>query len=202
MDTNSNYKNRALSSLQGRWLNPCLGTLICFAIGGALSSVGMKSSIVYVISLLLFPLVWGYEVELLVFVRRGTYDIGMMVQRGYQDFVRIFTTMLLRYVYIMLWSLLLVIPGIIKTFSYALTTYILLDNPQMKNNEAIELSMAMMDGHKMQLFLLFLSFIGWAILSAFTLGIGFIWLYPYVNTSCAHFYEDRKKEYFEANQAQ
>ena len=102
--------------------------------------------------------------------------------------------MLLQKVYIFLWTLLLIIPGIIKAFSYAMTSYILKDNPEIKNNEAIEKSMQMMQGHKMDLFLLYLSFIGWAILSVLTLGIGFIFLTPYVNAAVSHFYEDLKEE--------
>ena len=65
----------------------------------------------------------------------------------------------------------------------------------MKNNEAIELSMAMMDGHKWDLFCLELSFIGWAFLCVLSLGIGYLWLIPYMYASYAAFYEDVKNEY-------
>ena len=68
------------------------------------------------------------------------------------------------YGFTILWSLLLVIPGIIKSYSYAMTSFILKDEPEMKNNAAIEKSMAMMENNKMKLFMLDLSFIGWAIL--------------------------------------
>ena len=107
---------------------------------------------------------------------------------------RIFVTMLLQAVYTILWSLLLVIPGIIKSYSYAMTSFILKDEPEMKNNAAIEKSMAMMEGNKMKLFMLDLSFIGWAILCIFTLGIGLLFLQPYVAISRAAFYEDLKAQ--------
>ena len=98
------------------------------------------------------------------------------------------------YGFTILWSLLLVIPGIIKSYSYAMTSFILKDEPEMKNNAAIEKSMVMMDGNKMKLFMLDLSFIGWAILCLFTFGIGFFFLQPYMQASHAAFYEDLKAQ--------
>ncbi|MBR1705255.1 MAG: DUF975 family protein [Bacteroidales bacterium] len=103
--------------------------------------------------------------------------------------------MLLMEIFIALWSLLLVIPGIIKAFSYAMTPYILEENPELSANEAIDRSRYMMKGHKFDLFWLYLSFIGWFILAFLTLGIGFLWLQPYVYTSVAAFYEEVKAEY-------
>ena len=94
-----------------------------------------------------------------------------------------------------LWSLLLIIPGIIKVFSYAMTPYILEDRPELSANEAIDHSRAMMKGHKFDLFWLYLSFIGWGLLCIFTAGIGFLWLGPYIQTSVAAFYEDVKADY-------
>lgn len=86
------------------------------------------------------------------------------------------------------------IPGIIKHYSYAMTDYILKDESELCNNAAIERSMAMMEGNKMKLFLLDLSFIGWAILCLFTFGIGFFVLQPYMQVSHAAFYEDLKAQ--------
>ena len=102
---------------------------------------------------------------------------------------------LLMYIFIALWSLLFIIPGIVKVFSYAMTPYILEENPELSANDAIDRSRAMMKGHKFDLFYLYLSFIGWGILCIFTLGIGFFWLGPYMYTSTAAFYEDVKSEY-------
>ena len=87
---------------------------------------------------------------------------------GFNDFGRIVGTKLLQAIYTFLWTLLLVIPGIIKNYSYAMTDFILKDQPELANNAAIEKSMAMMDGNKMKLFLLDLSFIGWAISVSYT----------------------------------
>ena len=103
--------------------------------------------------------------------------------------------MFLMYLFIFLWSLLLVIPGIIKMFSYSMTPYILEEHPELSANDAIDRSRAMMKGHKFDLFWLILSFIGWMILCIFTFGIGYIWLLPYMETSIAGFYEDVKADY-------
>lgn len=103
--------------------------------------------------------------------------------------------MFLTMLFISLWTLLLIIPGIVKTFSYAMTPFILEEHPELSANEAIDHSRAMMRGHKFDLFWLLLSFIGWGILCLFTFGIGFLWLMPYVQTSVAGFYEDVKADY-------
>lgn len=89
-----------------------------------------------------------------------------------------------------LWSLLFIIPGIIKSIAYSQTFFILRDNPEMGVLDAITESRKRMNGYKLQFFLLTLSFIGWGILCLFTLGIGFIWLAPYIYTSFATFYNE------------
>lgn len=92
--------------------------------------------------------------------------------------------------YISLWSLLLIIPGIIKSLSYAMTPYILAENPGMRANDAITLSREMMDGYKADLFMLRLTFIGWNLLAILSLNIGFLWLNPYTRAADAAFYRE------------
>lgn len=99
-------------------------------------------------------------------------------------------TRLLKRVYIFFWSLLLFIPGIIASYSYSMTDYILAEHPEMTAMEAIAASKEMMSGHKWRLFCLHFSFIGWAFLCAFTLGIGNLWLNPYKNAATAAFYRE------------
>lgn len=101
-----------------------------------------------------------------------------------------FLQLFLRNLFVILWSLLFVIPGIVKSFSYAMTPFILTDHPQMTAQEAIRLSQEMMDGHKGELFTLGLTFLGWELLNAFTLGIGSFWLNPYKNAAYAAFYRE------------
>lgn len=92
--------------------------------------------------------------------------------------------------FIILWSLLLIIPGIIAGFRYAMAPYIMAENPEVGIMEAIERSKKMMHGNKWRLFCLGISFIGWAILSALSCGIGFLWLVPYQNAAYAAFYNE------------
>lgn len=101
---------------------------------------------------------------------------------------------LLRAIYTALWSLLFVIPGIIKGYSYSMAAYILYEHPEMTPNEAITKSRELMDGNKWRLFCLRFSFIGWSILCAFTCGIGYLWLMPYEEAAIAAFYRDIWRE--------
>lgn len=91
-------------------------------------------------------------------------------------------------VFIFLWSLLLVVPGIIAAYRYSMATYLMAEHPEMGIMEAIEASKQMMDGNKWSLFCLEISFIGWAILAALTFGIGELFLNPYIQMATAHFY--------------
>lgn len=93
-------------------------------------------------------------------------------------------------IFVFLWSLLLIIPGIIKSISYSQAYFLIKDHPEYTILEAITESKKRMNGHKAKYFLLQLSFIGWAILSLFTLGIGFLWLIPYISASTATFYNE------------
>lgn len=99
-------------------------------------------------------------------------------------------TNLLQAVYIFLWGLLLVIPGIVAAYSYAMTGYLLAENPQLTASEAIAQSKELMRGNRWRLFCLQFSFIGWEILCSFTLGIGYLWLTPYTQSATAAFFRD------------
>jgi len=91
-------------------------------------------------------------------------------------------------VFITLWSILLIIPGIIAALSYSLVFYIKLDNPELGYIDVIKKSKELMNGHKLEYIILNLSFLGWIILGAFTLGILYIWLIPYMAVTECNFY--------------
>lgn len=97
---------------------------------------------------------------------------------------------LLQTLYVMLWSLLFVIPGIYAGYGYAMTSYILAENPEISASEAIARSKEMMHGNRWRLFCMSLSFIGWDILCGFTFGIGYLWLTPYKQAATAAFYRE------------
>lgn len=111
---------------------------------------------------------------------------------GFPLYGKTFVTGLLEQLFIFLWSLLLVIPGIIKGYSYAMVKYVMVDF-DLSGEEAITKSRELMDGYKWKLFTLELSFIGWIILSAFTFGIGSILLAPYIEAAEAEFYAELLK---------
>lgn len=185
---NSELRAEARVALTDKWVMGAVTTLVFGAVSGAASYIPVVGSI-----LVALPMMYGYSIVMLSVMRGGEMNIGGLFD-GFNDFGRIVGTKLLQAIYTFLWTLLLVIPGIIKNYSYAMTDFILKDQPELANNAAIEKSMAMMDGNKMKLFLLDLSFIGWAILCLFTFGIGFLFLQPYVQSAHAAFYEDLKAQ--------
>ena len=97
---------------------------------------------------------------------------------GFKDYVRILGAYVLQSIYLALWTLLFVIPGIVKAFSYSMTYFLLDEDETLTANEAITLSRKLMDGKKWKLFCLELSYIGWVLLSALTLGILLLWVEP------------------------
>lgn len=103
--------------------------------------------------------------------------------------------LLLRDIYIMLWSLLLLIPGIIKSYEYFYVDYILAENPEMSLNDAIALSQKMTSGEKFDIFVLDLSFIGWKIISNILFGLGYILLIPYIQATFARLYLVKKEQF-------
>lgn len=98
-----------------------------------------------------------------------------------------------------LWAILLVVPGIIKGLAYSMYPYVLRDEPDLSVWQTLKKSEAIMKGYKGKLFLLYLSFVGWFILGAFTFGILYIWLTPYVMTSTVKFYDDVRRAYYNGN---
>ena len=110
---------------------------------------------------------------------------------GFQRFWKSFGTYFFYTLFIVLWTLLFIIPGIIATFRYAMAFFIIADDADCGPLEAISRSKEMMKGNKWKLFCLHWRFVGWALLAVFlTFGIGFLWLIPYMQTSFAKFYED------------
>ncbi|HCC06226.1 TPA: hypothetical protein DEP94_02630 [Candidatus Nomurabacteria bacterium] len=127
----------------------------------------------------------------LALARNKTLKI-MQIFSGFEIFWTSFKTFLLTTIFILLWAILLIIPGIIAALSYSQVYFILADNPKLKAMEAIEKSKKIMYGNKWKLFCLGLRFLGWIILSIITLGIGFLWTGPYMMVSYAKFYDDIK----------
>lgn len=140
------------------------------------------------------PVTLGYVKFNLSLVDNRPASFAMLFSE-FHRFGTAFLMQLLRGIYTVLWSLLFVIPGIYASYGYAMTPYILLENPEMTANEAIAASKELMEGNRWRLFCLEISFIGWNLLSVlFTLGIGHFWLVPYMEASFAAFYREIKAE--------
>ncbi|MCF7950378.1 MAG: DUF975 family protein [Spirochaetaceae bacterium] len=119
----------------------------------------------------------------------GNNDLGY-IGYGFQRtrYYDIVVTMLLRGIYLILWTLLLIIPGIIKMYAYRMVPYILADNPNIGHSRAIDLSSQMTMGEKFDIFVLDLSFLGWFLLGALALGIGVLFVQPYYDATNAELY--------------
>lgn len=121
-------------------------------------------------------------------------SVGDMFRKGFGDYARNLGGMLWMALFGFLWTLLLVIPGIIKMYAYSAAPYILAEFPNVRATDAIKLSMRMTNGYKGELFVLDLSFIGWFILSLLTFGlVGLLYVNPYYMTSRAGMYEELKQ---------
>jgi uncharacterized membrane protein len=190
---NSELRAEARNSLSGRWGAGAVIALVYAVIIGAISGF-IPKELSCVLSLLVGS-VLGYGI-LIVFLksfRKGDLEIGDLFD-GFRNYFAVLGPMLLMFLYTFLWMLLLIVPGIIKSYSYAMTPYLLYDHPEFSAEELICKSMEMMEGRKAKLFLLDVSFIGWGLLSILTLGIGFLWLIPYIYSARAAFYEDIRTE--------
>lgn len=183
------YKQIAKSKIKGHWGKFALlffvETLIIMFVAG--------SGVMTLLSFLIVgPLQLGYIGCVLDFSRGEKFKTANLFD-GFDNFVTSFVLQLLCGLFTFLWSLLLIVPGIIAFYSYSMSFYILKDNPNLKANEARNRSIALMQGHKWKLFCLHFSFIGWILLSISTLGILLIWIMPYIELATAEFYENIKK---------
>ena len=137
------------------------------------------------------PLSLGISALFLKIYRGQDFQVEEMFS-GFNDFARSLTAYLLIMLYVLLWSLLLIVPGIIAAISYSMTFFILAEDPHISATEAMRQSKEMMRGHKAEYFWLMLSFAGWFILSCFTFGLGFFFLSSYTTMASAIFYRRLK----------
>ncbi|MBM7691074.1 putative membrane protein [Peribacillus deserti] len=205
----SEIKNEAKRSLNGKWGAAVLVTFIFFLFNTLLSFFGeiliagglnewwnqeqtpIEANLFNIIlSIILLPLSTAFYWVFLHVSRHESIKVSQLftIYSNGKWVLKIIGASILIAIFLVLWSLLLIIPGIIKSFSYSQTFFILRDRPELSILEAITESKKLMKGYKWKFFLMNLSFIGWAILCIFTLGIGLLWLAPYVTTSMAVFY--------------
>ena len=182
---NSQIKARAKDAMKNNWGVAIVVFLVYGLITSALSATGIGALATGLLTV-------GISAFFLTVIRNGKAEFESFFNGLTDNIGTKFISMLLVQIYIMLWTLLFYIPGIVKSYSYAMTPYILLDKPELSATEAITESRNMMNGHKMELFLLDLSFIGWILLSLLTCGILFFYVAPYMQAARAEFYRTLK----------
>lgn len=165
------------------WLMMLLVFLIILAVGSAAGYTGIGA-------ILLFGPIEYAAVRITVkrVQTRGEVDFSDLIVGFTENYGQVFLLGFLKKLFIFLWSLLLVVPGIIKMYSYGMAAYLQQKQPGKDWKECLDESKKMMDGHKMQLFCLDLSFIGWYLLGALCFGVGFLFVIPYHVMARANFY--------------
>lgn len=156
-------------------------------------------SLMTVFSALIVPVYYGIFRNVLLWTRGVPSDKFKVLFEKFKTakgFFKTIGTAVLKTILTALASLLLIVPGIILSLAYSLTPFLLYDEPNLSVWQTLKKSMDMMKGYKGKLFLLLLSFVGWLILGAFTFGFLYIWLYPYIITSFAMFYDDVRRSYY------
>lgn len=210
MRKDQEYKKAALNVLKGNWAPAIVMSIIIFALvsllvspsviafvspsafskigtGGMCCAMGIICLMIFFV---LLPFSAGYMVSCMHLYTEGDAKlIGNMFKATFSDFFRIAGAMFLVYIAVLLGSL-LIVPGFILICGLSMTPYILEDEPQLSAFQAIKRSWNMMKGHKKELFILHLSFIGWFLLIILTLGIASVWAMPYLSTAQAAFYRD------------
>ncbi len=209
-------KMRAKEALQGKWIIAVAVTIIALILNNIHLSTGTSifrfssgwmtnlrvlsplssasSSISSLINFILSgPVALGIAFFYLNLLREDEARVESLFH-GFKRFLDALISHILITIFTFLWFLLLIVPGIIAGLSYSMTYYILIDHPELSPIEAIRLSKELMNGHKGELFILWLSFIGWFFLGIITFGIGLLYAIPYFNTTLAEFYLNIKGE--------
>lgn len=214
-----NFRAKAREVLQGHWGISVGAAALAYLLGGLLTGSSFlpdfESDLAQVLGLSFETPYLSIKITSLLglvgFIIGGTVQLGYAkfllsqhdgqpyeVKDLFSQFHRFsqgFMQWFLRFLYTTLWMLLFIIPGIMASYSYAMTPFLMAEDPTLSPSDAIRLSKDMMNGHKGDLFALDLSFIGWAILCILTLNIGRLWLNPYQNAAYAAFYRELKEQY-------
>jgi uncharacterized membrane protein len=184
---NAVLMKEARETLAGNWglaIGVCFLYMLIEIIVRSTHKVGPVLSI-----LISGPMLLGISTFALAFSRKQQASVHQLFV-GFSEFLRALYAYLLKMLFIILWTLLLIVPGIIAALSYSQTFFILAEDKTISPSDAIKKSKAMMMGNKMKLFRLGLAFFGWFLLSILTLGIGFLWLVPYIQITMAKFHDD------------
>lgn len=197
--TRNEIKEEAKRMLENNWGKVIAVTIIIWLLTDAFTQQNSASSVssgIYfnnahfgnLLSLILSgPLSMGAAYFYMKMGKSDEVNVGIIFE-GFSDFKRTFLFHLVSTIFIFLWTLLLIVPGIIAAIRYSMGYYLMAENPDLTFMEAINVSSGIMNGHKMDFFTFSLSFIGWFFLSIITFGLGFLYLIPYYQMSKLNFY--------------
>ena len=193
--TRTELKNEAKEQIKGK-----IGIL--FLIFLIIAIIGVGSSFVPIVgwfaTIIIMP---AFNISLcMIFLnlaKKEDISVGD-VFKGFNITGKAVWLSIITWFYTFLWSLLFIIPGIIKTFSYSMAPFILADNPNLTSSEALSESIKIMNGHKFDLFVLQLSFFLWYILGTITFGIAYVYVVPYFEATMTNFYNEIKDKKIEA----
>ena len=208
MKANKDYREISLAALKGNWTPAVIAAVIyviIIALSGDKESIGdhfnLQPGFLWTIRgvgaalsiFVLAPASIGFSNAFRCLQQDGNPNILQnflgFSTRNYLHNIWVYVVMEIK---VILWTLCLIVPGIMKSFSYAMVPYIMVEHPEYDATTCIAESERIMYGHRMELFKLYLSFIGWFLLAIITCGIGLLWLMPYVETAQAAFYADVK----------
>ena len=199
---------QAREALSGRW-GLAVGTYFVYVLIISALSTGATfqasplaagKTLIFSSNILLLLLGGAFALGISTFslaIARKTEAKFEMLFSGFKNYGKSLGLYLLQALFILLWMLLLIVPGIIAAISYSMSFFILSDDPNIRAMDAIKKSKKMMNGYKWKFFCLGCRFIGWCILGILSLFIGFLWIVPYIHISYAKFYEDVKAQYVE-----
>ncbi|MBN2796330.1 MAG: DUF975 family protein [Clostridia bacterium] len=195
------FKNQAKDALSGRWITAAVAALLVTVLSGNGLFVGTSTTMAFgtikmnfsgLISMMMTgPLSLGFVLFITSFLE-GNEDIGLIFS-GFKRFSDTLVYHILTSLLIMLGMIFFIVPGVMLAMRYSMGYFIMRDVEDVTATEAMALSKALMEGYKMDYFKFVLSFFGWLLLSLITVGIGFLFLYPYFIASQKHYYEKLKE---------
>jgi len=190
----SELKENAKSALYGKGGTMALTVLVYILLSFAAGMVAIIPIVGFIGTLLIAPaLELGIIIMVLKIARLESIEVSDLFS-GFNYILKAFGLTFMVGLFTLLWSLLLIVPGIIAAYRYSMALFILADDPDIGVMEAIAQSKEITKGYKWSLFVLQLSFIGWAILAYFTCGLLYLWLLPYMYVTYGYFYLKIKGE--------
>ena len=202
MPTASDYRARARNILGGDIFSSVWLTALVVCLFNSLCDVGVSGegavAAGITVILLVFkvitsgPITYGAQSYFLKLTRGQKTTLDNVLDGFRHDFVGNIALDLIRSLYVLLWSLLLIVPGIIKAYAYSMAFYIKNDHPDYDWKKCLEESERIMQGNKLRLFFLHISFLGWYFVGLLCFGVGVLFVKPYEMTAITEFYNDIK----------